>query len=203
MPPEPYNPARHGGVLERYNAFQRSGGRFAFLGVIIAAIGFLMFLVFRVADHDVFLAVIVPIVFILIGVGFVVMGVVKIVRAWTFNDRVRRLRQNGLVIRGTIKRVRHERVLWGASRLFWQQKHMAIEDTGQHFRVTYAFNDANGRLREAKGRLPDIVGVKPIAGERSQVVINPQQPVVGQAVDILFDNTESVVLRVLTTTAQV
>lgn len=194
----PFNPAQHGGVNESWRAHSRSGTMFFIFGILFI-VGALLFWFFgwARATGDVHVGVQVGFWLCLaLGIILFVVGVWNLMTAQAFNSRVRLLKREGYVTRGSIVSVRHTYRLFGAT---WGTGNgdLGGRDSGWFFKVRYAFTDHTGRQRKAYGVIPDPLGPKRRNTPQQQTFIDPGMPRVGHNVDVLFNVDESVILRIV------
>ena len=196
---EPYNPARHGGILESNRTQNRSGITMFMLGAVLVAVGIIVFF-FMIRGREpqalVYVLFAIP---LLLGILFGSIGIFNMASASTFNSNINRLRKSGFVTRGAIQHVRHVYRWFGRTR--GTNSGDAIHlDTGWFFVVTYKFEDDLGRMRKSTGNIPDRLGPKRQNTPNQSTFIDPQQPRVGHMVDVLFDYDDSVILRLIPAT---
>jgi len=205
MPPEPYNPAVHGGVTENWRTVRRSGFAFTLMGIIMIVVAIMLALLmhfflniswgFSGRGWLPIIAVFLPII---VGIIFIVMGAWSNSRARYFTNKIEELKTNGMVSRGAILNVRNDYKLFGRT-FGTRQGDVGAMDSGWFFRVYYNFQDENEELRRSNGYLPDPLGPKRKQGwnGNQQTFIDPNMPRIGQRVDILFNDRVSVILRVV------
>ncbi|MCL2850783.1 MAG: hypothetical protein FWE01_00260 [Firmicutes bacterium] len=200
MPIEPFNPARHGGVLESYSMKSRSGITLFLIGAVLVAIAFFVFF-FAIRGSGGASPAIHALFWIPLGLGvlFFGIGVYNMIGAQNFNSTVRRLRQEGFVTRGSIQSVRHTYRWFGRTRGANRGDTIGM-DTGWFFVVSYKFEDDLGRIRKSTANIPDLLGPKRQNTPNQSTFIDPNMPRVGHMVDVLFDYSDSVVLRLVPAT---
>ena len=200
---EPFNPARHGGVLESYRQISRSGTNFTFMSFLffIFAVGFaIVYFQLYVFSTAVFLLGLIASA----GIGFIfiTIGFVNSSRALDFNSRLRRLTTVGggsMVTRGAIQHVRSSYIFLGRTNFTAQGESMAM-DTSWVFHVTYAFEDDKGKLRRKIALIPDLIGPKRQHIQGNQTFMDSRMPRIGMMVDVAFDDYHSIVLRLIPAT---
>ena len=194
--PQPYNPAKHGGVLEDYRNMSRSGSVWFFIGVMMLSIAAVSFYFYMRDGSEAFMGIAVPLFWVTLGAGImaVALGVANLTDAQAFASRVKFLTTmgNGLVIRGSVVGVRQRYRIFGAT-LFTKPGDSLNMDTGWVYKVDYVFQ-CSGRQRRATGVVPDHLGPNR-ANNNATTFIDPNQPRVGLFVDILFCREKSVILR--------
>ncbi|MCL2570229.1 MAG: hypothetical protein FWE16_03425 [Firmicutes bacterium] len=200
----PFNPAQHGASIENYGMVRRAGFRFTMVGAVILAfsLGIFVWANFFGDSQNPWLEIYLPLILLAFGFIFTFIGAMRLSRAAYFEYRLGRLRQNGMVTRGTVKRFRHEFILFGANRRWWQTRQSLVEETGWYYNVTYTFEDMDGQLVTRSARIIDRVGPKNLQPNQ-QTVIDPNIPRVGMFVDVLFDDYSSTILRLIPPTANI
>lgn len=187
----PFNPAQHGRVIESYSSIGRNGILWFLIGTLLFVLSIICF-VFRSVDGLIVLSGI----FFGCAIISLAVGITDMASAQSFNSRVRHLKSGGgLVARGTIQSVRHTYRMLGRTRGTRTGDSIGI-DTGWFFKVTYVFEDDKGRQRRSEGIIPCALGPKrrQTAG---QTFLDPNAPRVGMFVDVLFDNDEAAILRLI------
>jgi len=198
----PFNPAQHGGILESYRMKSRSGITLFIMGAFCVAIALLVFFTLirgRSPDNSIYALFGIPLG---LGILFAIIGIYNMTRSQAFNARVRTLRQNGLVARGSVQHVRHAFRWFGRTFGAGRGDQVGM-DTGWFWVVTYKFEDDLGRMRKATGIVPDRLGPKRRNTPNQSTFLDPEMPRVGHLVDILFDYDESVILRLIPVTANI
>ena len=201
---EQYNPAQHGGVIESYRAISRSGTILVIFSLLVLALAAGLGYFFYFSDFSLDVGQLGIVLFwMALGLGFLFMflGIRDLANASAFTDRRERLigpGNNSLVSRGSVTIVRSTYKFFGRTLGTRDGDILGNVDTGWYFKVTYIFDDANGNQRRATGIIPDRLGPK--RSEASQTFIDPHMPRVGQRVDVVFDDYESLILRFITPT---
>jgi len=136
-------------------------------------------------------------ILLFVGVVFTVFGISEISSANEFNSRVRRLKNDGDVTRGSIQSVHHTYRFFGRTR-GTNSGDIIGNETGWYWKVWYTFDDGI-KLRRATGIIPDPLGPKRMNGNAS-TFLDSHRPRKGMLVDVLFDNANSVVLRLIEAT---
>jgi len=188
---EPFNPARHGGVLESFSAHSRSGFISLFIGIFSLVTSFFVF--FLWFGNSTMVNVLFWLL-LLIGIVFTVFGIFEVTSAQEFNSRVRRLKNDGDVTRGSIQSVHHTYRFFGRTMGTGRGDSIGME-TGWYFKIWYTFDDGV-KLRRATGIIPDELGPKR-RNTSSSTFLDNNRPRTGMMVDVLFDNADSVVLRLI------
>ena len=196
---EKYSPARHGGISESHNQINRSGIIFAFSGIVaLFAAALIWFIEFpaNIADPVNMLFVLI----LIFGVVMLLIGLFKLFRAASKRSLRRNLLKNGYVARGSIHRVRSTYRLFGATPGTQTGDIRGNRETGWVYEVHYAFVDKSGKTRRASGTIPDPLGPQRGTKPNQQTFLDSHRPRVGMKVDIIFNYSGSMILRIIPAT---
>jgi len=193
---EPFNPARHGGILESQRQHNRSGITLFILGAVLVAAAFMVLFFFMRGRNATGLVHALFWIPLGLGILFGCIGIFNMASASSFKSMITRLRRDGLVTRGSVQHVRHTYRWFGRTRGANRGDTIGM-DTGWFFVVTYKFEDDLGRMRKATGTIPDLLGPKRQNTPNQSTFLDPNMPRVGHMVDVLFDYSDSVILRLV------
>ena len=196
---EEFNLARHGGTVEDMRAQARNARVFFFVGVLVIALAFVFFILFFVRSSGSSGGRFLFWFSLVVGFGMLFIGINGLVDVANFNARAKFLkdaRNGGLVTRGSILSVRSGNTVFGRTTRTNEGDSGAGAVTGYFYRVRYVFNDNNGRERRETAIIPDPLGPKR-RNTTNHSAIDPHRPRVGQRVDVLFDHSDSIALRII------
>ncbi|MCL2847025.1 MAG: hypothetical protein FWE38_05040 [Firmicutes bacterium] len=193
---EPYNPALHGGVSESYMNINRNGLIFTVIGILFIAAAIVVLNIFGFGYSGVPLTNLLFWLLLGFGILLTIIGAVNIAEANRHRALVRELKAGGYVTRGSIHRVAHTYRLFGKTRQTSSGDLMA-RDTGWFYKVTYAFQDQNEKIRKATGIIPDPIGPKRGTNPNQQTFLDFHRPRIGLRVDVLFNDDGSLILRII------
>jgi len=188
---ETYSEAKHSGVMESYGAHSRSGTISLLFGIVCLVLAFIVFFMW----YGSALPNLLFWILIAAGLGLSALGITELMACSAFNQRVKKLKDDGDVTFGTIRSVHHTYRLWGRTLGTSKGDIVGIE-TGWYWKVWYTFHDGV-QYRKSVGVIPDDIGPQRTrSNDRSSTFLDESRPKKGSKVEVLFNCSESVILRV-------
>jgi len=186
-----YSEAMHGGVVESYSAHSRSGTLsclFGFSCLVVSLIVFFMWYGTTLPNLVFWLT-------LACGIGLTAHGVSELMTCSSFRQRVKNLKYDGDVTFGTVRSVYHAYRLWGRT-IGTSKGDVVGVETGWYWKVWYTFYDGV-QYRKSVGIIPDDVGPQRTkSNDRSSTFLDLDRPKKGSTVEVLFNCSESVILRI-------